>query len=271
MPTLAPKSIALVPFRSRLPTIPPQPLRTARRRRLAATANYLMTPDKIVFRLHRADARLRRSRTRSAARERRARRRPPAPADGRCPLPVLQHLHRRSPGLRRPGRPAVAEPARAAAGADGLTRHRPSVTSGRVARSPRPPPAPWRRPRAPVAGRVDDAAAQVLLEQPERDRLQRLGRGAHLGQHVDAVLVLFDHARDAANLSLDAAQPLEIVVPVRRCIRACGHDTPRGYRRQPAQPAMISPAPIGTRGVARAVPVGKPIRGCSDTTGGRRS
>ena len=47
---------------------------------------------------------------------------------------------------------------------------------------------------------------------PKRDRLQGTVHGADLGEDIDAVLVLFDHLRDAADLALDAAQPLGVVV-----------------------------------------------------------
>jgi hypothetical protein len=51
---------------------------------------------------------------------------------------------------------------------------------------------------------------QVLVQQFQRERLQRLGRGGHLGQDVDAVLVLLDHPLQAPDLPLDPAQPLEV-------------------------------------------------------------
>src|SRR6476661_2264629 len=61
-----------------------------------------------------------------------------------------------------------------------------------------------------------DAVAEVLVEQAERHRLQRAVDRAYLGEDVDAVLVLVDHLRDAADLPLDAAQPLGVVVLVGR-------------------------------------------------------
>src|SRR6478609_5356562 len=63
---------------------------------------------------------------------------------------------------------------------------------------------------------VADAVAEVLVEQPERHRLQRAVDGADLGQHVNAVLVLVDHPGDAAHLALDAPQSLGVVLLVRR-------------------------------------------------------
>jgi hypothetical protein len=46
---------------------------------------------------------------------------------------------------------------------------------------------------------------QVVVEQPERDGLKRLGRRRHPGQDVDAVLVVLDHLLQAADLALDLA------------------------------------------------------------------
>ena len=47
---------------------------------------------------------------------------------------------------------------------------------------------------------------------PMRHGLQGLGHGGDLGEDVDAVDVLVDHPGDAADLALDAAQALEVVV-----------------------------------------------------------
>src|SRR4051794_2133118 len=63
-----------------------------------------------------------------------------------------------------------------------------------------------------LAGRVDDAVRDVIFEQAEADRLQGLRDGADLGQDVDAVGVGVDHLLHAADLPLDAAQPLQVVV-----------------------------------------------------------
>src|SRR5215475_9832132 len=56
------------------------------------------------------------------------------------------------------------------------------------------------------------AVAQVLIQQAQCHRLQRPGRGRDLSQDVDAVLVLLDHPLQAADLPLDPAQPLEVVL-----------------------------------------------------------
>src|SRR4051812_41268218 len=64
----------------------------------------------------------------------------------------------------------------------------------------------------PGTGGVHDAGAQVLLEQAEGHRLQRLGHRRDLGEDVDAVLLVLDHPLQPAGLALDAAQPLEVVV-----------------------------------------------------------
>src|SRR5690606_35676453 len=63
---------------------------------------------------------------------------------------------------------------------------------------------------AALDGRVGDAVAQVLLQQLQGEGLQGLGGGGHLGEYVDAVDVLVDHALQAADLSLDAAQAFEV-------------------------------------------------------------
>ena len=55
---------------------------------------------------------------------------------------------------------------------------------------------------------------QMLGEQAEGDRLQGPGDRGHLGQDVDAVLVLADHALQAADLAFNAAQPPEVTVLV---------------------------------------------------------
>src|SRR3954453_23074360 len=50
---------------------------------------------------------------------------------------------------------------------------------------------------------ADQAVAGVPIQEPERDLVERRLDRADLRQHVDAVAVLFDHARDAADLALD--------------------------------------------------------------------
>jgi hypothetical protein len=54
--------------------------------------------------------------------------------------------------------------------------------------------------------------AHVLVEEPEPDALQRLRHRDDLREHVDAVLVVVDHALEAAHLALDAAQPPAVVL-----------------------------------------------------------
>src|SRR5215211_607602 len=78
-----------------------------------------------------------------------------------------------------------------------------------------------------------DAAADVAVEQPERHLVEGGLDGRHLGDHVDAVLVLVDHAGHAPDLALDAAQAgLELLL----LHGVAGHDTssalhaPPGYR-----------------------------------------
>src|SRR5690606_42155760 len=69
---------------------------------------------------------------------------------------------------------------------------------------------------------VDDAVRDVVLQQAETDRLERLGGCGDLRQDVDAVGVVVDHLGDAADLSLDACQPLEVVV-LGTCVSVHSH------------------------------------------------
>ena len=97
-------------------------------------------------------------------------------------------------------------------------------------------------------GGVNDAVAHVVLEQAEADGLEGLGGRGDLGEDVDAVRVLLDHAGDAANLALNAAQPLEVVV-----LGACV----AGHPRLTSSPAsaryveVLATIPPGGRGVNR--------------------
>src|SRR5262249_9170508 len=71
-----------------------------------------------------------------------------------------------------------------------------------------------------------DTVPEVFIEQPQRDGLQRAVDGADLSEDVDAVFVLLDHLRDAADLTLDPAQAFGVVVLVRRIAVRCGHFQP---------------------------------------------
>ena len=69
-----------------------------------------------------------------------------------------------------------------------------------------------------VAGleRAGDAVADVLVEDLERERLERRVDGGDLGEDVDAVAVVLDHPLDAAHLAFDAVQALDERVLVLR-------------------------------------------------------
>ena len=60
----------------------------------------------------------------------------------------------------------------------------------------------------PDATACADAAVQVMLEQLQRERVERRLHGAHLRQYVDAIAVVVDHPADAAHLAFDAIEPL---------------------------------------------------------------
>src|SRR5258708_16692441 len=64
----------------------------------------------------------------------------------------------------------------------------------------------------------------MVLNRAKRHRLQGAGGGGHLGQDVDAVLLILDHLLQPADLALDPAQPLKVVllvggVPVHAVLR----------------------------------------------------
>src|SRR4051794_18332805 len=86
--------------------------------------------------------------------------------------------------------------------------------------------------RAAVA--VEHAVARVAVQQAERDLVQRRLDGGDLGQHVDAVAVVLDHARHAADLTLDPGQALVELFLGGGVAARLGHavqctTTPEGY------------------------------------------
>src|SRR5216683_2600530 len=54
------------------------------------------------------------------------------------------------------------------------------------------------------------AMLQVVAQRLLLDLVERRAHGADLGQHVDAVTLLLDHARHAAHLAFDAAKPRKL-------------------------------------------------------------
>src|SRR4029079_8950416 len=56
---------------------------------------------------------------------------------------------------------------------------------------------------------VGDAVPHVVVEDLQRERLERRVHRRDLREHVDAVTVVLDHALDAAHLALDAMQPVD--------------------------------------------------------------
>ena len=55
---------------------------------------------------------------------------------------------------------------------------------------------------------------QVVVDESDRDRLQRGLHRRDLGEDVDAVHVLLHHPLDSADLSLDAPEPAQVGVLV---------------------------------------------------------
>ena len=89
---------------------------------------------------------------------------------------------------------------------------------------------------AALSGGVDDTVAHVVVKEHQRHRLQGAGHSGHLGQDVDAVGVLVDHARDAPHLALDPSEPCQDVCLV---ARVSGH-----------RPLLAAPYPIPGRGTS---------------------
>lgn len=69
---------------------------------------------------------------------------------------------------------------------------------------------------------TDHTVVSVVVEQSQGDLVKRGVDCGQLGQDVDAVAIVLDHALDAADLSLDPAQALEELVLARR-VAARGH------------------------------------------------
>ena len=68
-----------------------------------------------------------------------------------------------------------------------------------------------RTPRALVAllGGIFHATADVVFKDQEAERVNGSAQCCRLLQYVNAVLLAVDHARDAAHLSLESAQPIK--------------------------------------------------------------
>jgi hypothetical protein len=52
----------------------------------------------------------------------------------------------------------------------------------------------------------------MFIKQAESDRLECAGHCRHLGEDIDAVLLLFDHLLQATGLTLDSAQSFKVVI-----------------------------------------------------------
>ena len=61
----------------------------------------------------------------------------------------------------------------------------------------------------PSVGGLCDTVAKVVVDEHDRYILERTLGCRDLCEHVDAVCVFVDHARDAAHLPLDATQSLQ--------------------------------------------------------------
>jgi hypothetical protein len=65
-----------------------------------------------------------------------------------------------------------------------------------------------------LGGCLNDAVAKVLVDEPDGDALEGGRNCRQLSEHVDAVLVCFDHVLQAPYLTFDAAEADVVVVSV---------------------------------------------------------
>src|SRR3954471_5995166 len=78
---------------------------------------------------------------------------------------------------------------------------------------------------------VEDASADVLVEELDPHRPQRGRRRVHLREDVDAVLILVDHPLQAADLTLDPAEAiLQLLADLLGGLHLLFEYTPGGYR-----------------------------------------
>src|SRR5205809_231966 len=89
----------------------------------------------------------------------------------------------------------------------------------------------------------------MVVQDPQREALERGRHGGDLREHVDAVAVLLDHPLEPTHLSLDAVQPLDQRVIVIAVLHA---RTLRNRRRRRElvttkrlEPAIAAAATIG--------------------------
>ena len=156
--------------------------------------------------------------------------------EARC----LQRAGQRYVRRAGPGRRDALRPRGSSATAASI-----SATS-RSARPPRAARRPSRRPRRRRLDRVAHAVVGVVGQDPQRDALERLVDGGHLGQHIDAIGLVLDHPPQPADLALDPGQtPQDRVLVAEipgwgaRCLGLHTDQYTRpGYR--PAEPATAA-------------------------------
>ena len=103
----------------------------------------------------------------------------------------------------------------------------------------------------PAAAACRTQVDEVLVEQFEGERLQRLRGRRDLREDVDAVLVLFDHPLQPADLALDAAQPLEVRVLLPAVARHAPNGTAASRRCQRDLDVRFTLANAHARGALR--------------------
>ena len=94
-----------------------------------------------------------------------------------------------------------------------------------------------------IAGRerTGDAVVHVVVEDPEREALERRVHRRDLREDVDAVAVVLDHALDPAHLALDAVQPADERLLVGRvAVLVLAHATSRGEWKRRSRSEFVT-------------------------------
>src|SRR5699024_10149063 len=60
------------------------------------------------------------------------------------------------------------------------------------------------------ASGIEDAVTEVVVDQSQRNVLERAVQSGDLGEDVDAVDILIDHPRDSTGLAFDALEAVEV-------------------------------------------------------------
>jgi DNA-binding MarR family transcriptional regulator len=106
-----------------------------------------------------------------------------------------------------------------------------------------------------------DAVANVVVDELERDCVDRFANRADLGEDVDAVTVVLDHARDPAHLALHARESFQQLGPALG-VSGHGRSVYRGWVSSVTLNAVVAGSDITVLAVlARAEAHGRELMG----------